>query len=121
VILSDGLFAAQRYEPDAVIEFSTLTGGDRSAGACRYFNSTNVPRMLAIQLVGVLERMDVSALPPLVGMIVVIAAPNLVIPGVVSQWAIFGPVFIPILHPLGGRAADGARRLPLGPGSPRTS
>jgi hypothetical protein len=26
VILSDGLFAAQRYEPDAIIEFSTLTG-----------------------------------------------------------------------------------------------
>jgi p-aminobenzoyl-glutamate transporter AbgT len=54
-------------------------------------------------------------------MIVVIDAPDFVIPRVVSKWAIFGPVFIPILHPLGGRAADGARRLPLGPGSPMTS
>jgi hypothetical protein len=55
-----------------------------------------------MQVAGVLERMDMSAVPLLGGMIVVIAAPNFVIPRVVLKWAIFGPVFIPILHPLWG-------------------
>lgn len=66
-----------------------------------YFNYTNIPRVLAIQLAGLLERLDMSALPLLVGMIVVIAVLNFIIPGVVPKWAIFGPVFIPIFTRLG--------------------
>jgi aminobenzoyl-glutamate transport protein len=66
-----------------------------------YFNYTNIPRVLAIQLAHVLEQADVGALPLLIGMILVIVLLNIIIPGVVPKWAIFGPVFIPIFTRLG--------------------
>jgi aminobenzoyl-glutamate transport protein len=49
----------------------------------------------------VLERMGLSALPLLIGLIIVIVLLNLIIPGVVPKWAIFAPVFIPVFVRLG--------------------
>jgi aminobenzoyl-glutamate transport protein len=66
-----------------------------------YFNYTNIPRVLAVQLAGVLESAGLGALPLLIGMIVVIMLLNIIIPGVVPKWAIFAPVFIPIFVRLG--------------------
>lgn len=66
-----------------------------------YFNYTNIPRVLAVQLAGVLESAGLGALPLLIGMIVVIIFLNIIIPGVVPKWAIFAPVFIPIFVRLG--------------------
>jgi aminobenzoyl-glutamate transport protein len=66
-----------------------------------YFNYTNIPRVLAVQLAGVLESADVGALPLLVAMIVVILLLDFILPGVVPKWAIFAPVFIPIFMRLG--------------------
>lgn len=61
-----------------------------------FFNYTNIPRVAAVELAGVLESAGFPALPLLVGFIVVIFLLNLIIPGVVPKWAIFAPVFIPI-------------------------
>lgn len=66
-----------------------------------YFNYTNIPRVLAVQLAGVLESADVGALPLLVAMILVILLLDFILPGVVPKWAIFAPVFIPIFMRLG--------------------
>lgn len=66
-----------------------------------YFNYTNMPRVAAVELAGLLEAAGLSALPLLLGMIVVIIFLNIIIPGVVPKWAIFAPVFIPIFVRLG--------------------
>jgi aminobenzoyl-glutamate transport protein len=66
-----------------------------------YFNYTNLPRVAAVEMAGLLEASGFGALPLLVGMILVIILLNLIIPGVVPKWAIFAPVFIPIFARLG--------------------
>lgn len=66
-----------------------------------YFNYTRMPTVAAIAMAEALERADIGALPLLVGMIVVVALLDIIIPGVVPKWAIFAPVFIPIFSRLG--------------------
>jgi aminobenzoyl-glutamate transport protein len=61
-----------------------------------YLNFTNMPRVAAVELAGVLESAGFGALPLLIGMIVIILVLDIVIPGVVPKWAIFAPVFVPI-------------------------
>jgi aminobenzoyl-glutamate transport protein len=61
-----------------------------------FFNYSNMPRVAAVEMAGLLERSSIAALPLLVGFILVIVLLNLIIPGVVPKWAIFAPVFIPI-------------------------
>lgn len=60
------------------------------------FNYSNLPRVAAVELAGVLESADIPGLALLVAMILVIAVLDLILPGVVPKWAIFAPVFIPI-------------------------
>ena len=66
-----------------------------------FFNYTNMPRVAAVEMAGVLEAAGFSALPLLIGLIFVIVILNIIIPGVVPKWAIFAPVFIPIFVRLG--------------------
>ncbi len=66
-----------------------------------YLNYTNMPRVAAVELAGVLEATGFGALPLLLGFIIVILLLDIVIPGVVPKWAIFAPVFIPIFMRLG--------------------
>ena len=66
-----------------------------------FFNYTNLPKVIAVEMAQVLERIDVPALLLLLLMIVVIVLLNLILPGVVPKWAIFAPVFIPIFQRLG--------------------
>ncbi len=66
-----------------------------------FFNYTNMPRVAAVELAGMLESAGFGALPLLIGMILVIIMLNIIIPGVVPKWAIFAPVFIPIFVRLG--------------------
>jgi aminobenzoyl-glutamate transport protein len=66
-----------------------------------FFNYTNMPRVAAVEMAGVLESAGFGALPLLLGMIIVIVLLNIIIPGVVPKWAIFAPVFIPIFVRLG--------------------
>jgi aminobenzoyl-glutamate transport protein len=66
-----------------------------------YFNYSNMPTVAAIWMAEVLERANISALPLLIGFILVIMILDMIIPGVVPKWAIFAPVFIPIFVRLG--------------------
>ncbi len=66
-----------------------------------FFNFTNMPRVAAVELAHVLENAGFSALPLVLGMIVIIIFLNIIIPGVVPKWAIFAPVFVPIFTRLG--------------------
>jgi aminobenzoyl-glutamate transport protein len=61
-----------------------------------FFNFTNIPRVVAVELATMLENAGLSALPLLIGLILVIILLDIIIPGVVPKWAIFAPVFIPI-------------------------
>src|SRR5262249_59918568 len=61
-----------------------------------FFNWTNMPRVAAVELAHLLERAGWGALPLLIGLILLILVLDVFIPGVVPQWAIFPPVFIPI-------------------------
>ncbi len=61
-----------------------------------FFNYSNMPTVLAINMADLLERANVGALPLLIGLILVIVVLDLIIPGSVPKWAIFAPVFIPI-------------------------
>jgi aminobenzoyl-glutamate transport protein len=61
-----------------------------------YFNWTNLPRVIAIELAQLLEEWNISAVLLLVGFIFVIILLDFILPGVVPKWAIFAPVFIPI-------------------------
>lgn len=66
-----------------------------------FFNWTNMPRVAAVEMAQLLERMGLGALPLLLGLILVIILLDIIIPGVVPKWAIFAPVFIPIFVRLG--------------------
>jgi aminobenzoyl-glutamate transport protein len=66
-----------------------------------YFNYTNMPRVAAAEMAGMLERANIPALALLVLLILVIMVLNVILPGVVPKWAIFAPVFIPIFVRLG--------------------
>lgn len=66
-----------------------------------YFNYSGMPTVAAIAMAEGLEQANIGTLPLLVGMIVVIAVLDIIIPGVVPKWAIFAPVFIPIFARLG--------------------
>ncbi len=61
-----------------------------------YFNYTHLPPVIAIAMADLLERADISAIPLLVGFIIVILLLDFIIPGVIPKWAIFAPIFIPI-------------------------
>jgi aminobenzoyl-glutamate transport protein len=66
-----------------------------------FFNYTNLPRVAAVEMAHILENAGLTALPLLIGLILVIVLLNIIIPGVVPKWAIFAPVFIPIFVRLG--------------------
>jgi len=66
-----------------------------------YFNYSNLPSVLAVSLAEWLQSAGIGALPLLIGMIVIILALDVIIPGVVPKWAIFAPIFVPLFIQLG--------------------
>jgi aminobenzoyl-glutamate transport protein len=48
-----------------------------------------------------LERANIGAIPLLIGMILVLALLDIIIPGSVPKWAIFAPIFVPLFMRLG--------------------
>jgi aminobenzoyl-glutamate transport protein len=65
-----------------------------------YFNFSNMPTVLAVEMADLLERADIGAIWLLILFILVIAVLDIVIPGVVPKWAIFAPIFIPLFYRL---------------------
>lgn len=66
-----------------------------------YFTYTNMGTVMALGLSGVLESANIGALPLLIGFIVVVAIIDLLLTGAIAKWAIFAPVFVPLLMNLG--------------------
>jgi aminobenzoyl-glutamate transport protein len=66
-----------------------------------YFNFSNLPSVLAISLAAGLESAGIGALPLLIGMILIIMALDIIMPGIIPKWAIFAPIFVPLFIQLG--------------------
>jgi aminobenzoyl-glutamate transport protein len=66
-----------------------------------YFTYTNIGTIMALKLSDVLQSANIGALPLLIGFIVVVALIDLLLTGALAKWAIFAPVFVPLLMKLG--------------------
>ena len=61
-----------------------------------YFNFSNMPTVIAVNMADFLEGADIGALWLLIGFIFVIVLLDLIIPGSLPKWAIFAPIFVPL-------------------------
>jgi len=66
-----------------------------------YFTYTNIGTVMALSLSETLRSANIGALPLLLGFIVVVAVIDLLLTGAIAKWAIFAPVFVPLLMKLG--------------------
>lgn len=66
-----------------------------------YFNYSNMGTILALKLSDALKSSNIGPLPLLIGFIVVVAIIDLLITGAIAKWAIFAPIFVPLLLRLG--------------------
>jgi aminobenzoyl-glutamate transport protein len=67
-----------------------------------YFNYTNMGSILAVKMANVLTEAGVSnTLFLLIGFIVVVGIIDLLLTGAIAKWAIFAPIFVPLLMKLG--------------------
>jgi len=62
-----------------------------------YFNYSNMATLLAVGLAQMLQSANIDAIWLLLGFIVVVAIIDLVITGAIAKWAIFAPIFVPLL------------------------
>lgn len=65
-----------------------------------YFNYTNMGTILALNLADLLTQANFPALLLLLGFIVVVALIDLLITGAIAKWALFAPIFVPVLMAL---------------------
>ena len=77
-----------------------------------FFNYTNLPRVIAVEMAQVLERVDVPALLLLILMILVIAVLDFILPGGGAEVGDLRAGVHPDLRPPRRGAADRARRVP---------
>jgi aminobenzoyl-glutamate transport protein len=66
-----------------------------------YFNFTNMGTLLALKLSDVLTAANFPPLLLLIGFIVVVALIDLLITGAIAKWALFAPIFVPLMINLG--------------------
>ena len=66
-----------------------------------YFNYSNIGTILAVSMADVLKTASVPPLVLLLGFIVVVAIIDLLITGAIAKWALFAPIFVPLLVQLG--------------------
>jgi aminobenzoyl-glutamate transport protein len=66
-----------------------------------YFNYSNMGTILAVKMADVLRDSNIGPLLLLIGFIVVVAIVDLLITGAIAKWAIFAPIFVPLLMKLG--------------------
>ena len=65
-----------------------------------YFNYTNMGTILALKLAEVLAAANFPALLLLIGFIIVVALIDFLITGAIAKWALFAPIFVPLLMAL---------------------
>ncbi|WP_424811909.1 AbgT family transporter [Roseococcus sp. YIM B11640] len=66
-----------------------------------FFNYTNMATLAAVSLGSVLGRMNLDALWLLIGFVFVVFLLDLIITAAIAKWAIFAPIFVPLLMQLG--------------------
>jgi aminobenzoyl-glutamate transport protein len=66
-----------------------------------YFNYSNMATLAAVSLADVLKEANLGPLWLLIGFVIVVFLLDFVITGAIPKWAIFAPVFIPLLMRLG--------------------
>jgi aminobenzoyl-glutamate transport protein len=66
-----------------------------------YFNYTNIGTILALKMAGGLQAANFPPLLLLLGFIVVVGIIDLLLTGAIAKWAIFAPIFVPLLMKLG--------------------
>ncbi len=66
-----------------------------------YFNYSNMGTILAVKMADVLRDAHIGPLWLLIGFIIVVAIVDLLITGAIAKWAIFAPIFVPLLMKLG--------------------
>jgi aminobenzoyl-glutamate transport protein len=66
-----------------------------------FFGYTNMASVAAVKLGDMLETAGLGALPLLLGFVFVVAILDLIMTGAIPKWAIFAPIFIPLLMRLG--------------------
>jgi aminobenzoyl-glutamate transport protein len=65
-----------------------------------FFNYSNMATLAAVGLAGVLQTANLPAIWLLIGFILVTFLVDLIITGAVAKWALFAPIFIPLLMKL---------------------
>ena len=66
-----------------------------------YFNYSNLATIAAVNLANLLQGANLDTLVLLVGFIVVVGILDLIITGAIPKWAIFAPIFVPLMMKLG--------------------
>jgi aminobenzoyl-glutamate transport protein len=66
-----------------------------------YFNYTNMGTLLALSMSDLLKAANFPPLLLLIGFIVVVGLIDLLLTGAIAKWAIFAPIFVPLLMNLG--------------------
>ena len=66
-----------------------------------FFNYTNMATLAAVSMADLLQRMHLPTVALLIGFVVVVFILDLVITAAIAKWAIFAPVFVPLLMQLG--------------------
>ena len=79
-----------------------------------FFTYTNMATLAAVKMGDALEAAGLGALPLLLGFVFVVGVLDLIMTGAIPKWAIFAPIFVPLLMRLGVDARSGAGRLPCG-------
>jgi aminobenzoyl-glutamate transport protein len=62
-----------------------------------YFNYSNMATLAAVSLADVLEHANLGAIWLLIGFVIVVFLLDFVVTGAIPKWAIFAPVFVPLL------------------------
>lgn len=66
-----------------------------------YFNYSNIGTILAVTMADTLKTASIPPLLLLLAFIVVVALIDLLITGAIAKWALFAPIFVPLLLQLG--------------------
>ena len=66
-----------------------------------YFNYSKIPEVAAVKLGDWLEHLSIGKVWLLIGLIIVTAIVNLIIPAAIAKWALLAPIFVPLFLRLG--------------------
>jgi aminobenzoyl-glutamate transport protein len=62
-----------------------------------YFTYSNLATLAAVKMGDALEKAGLGALPLLIGFVIVVGVLDLIMTGAIPKWALFAPIFVPLL------------------------